>query len=558
MQVNSGDLGPAAESVFTFRTERRPVGGGEWRAARDLVVHLNRGEYSLPGQLAWRGRDGGEAAIGFQSAMRAFYGHHRSADGSLAEYQGSLERRSLLPGADTTTDEPLPYRFYTEESRDGSWRGSGDLRLLVEDGGAAVERVTWRDQAGNAGSVALQADTAEARGAREVTALVRQVRASGEHWAAGEVAWNLVERSDDKWLADFPGRVWLEFSLRRPVVVRHYVLTSANDAQDRDPRSWTLLGSNDGRHWTAFDSRTGEYFATRHLDRGFSTGVGDGATGYSHYRLEITRNAGSPHVQLAGIQLFEAVTAPAVTGFLGYYQRAADQGPIGYRGTSLSSPVVRPMPSPTTAAVPARPTGALTPAAPAAGCRLSTVGQWRPYLAQYSADVLRTAGRDELRDVSEEQRATGWLGFQGASEEQLVALEARLGTRLPPSYRSFLATSDGWRHLGPFMDEMRTIGNVDWCEEAEPFLWDIITDRYGEELDSPETMERGLLISGEGDAQYWLLDPGDVSDDGEWAAYIWASWYPGWGERHESFAALVAAERVSFENLKGHGGKGAL
>jgi hypothetical protein len=69
-------------------------------------------------------------------------------------------------------------------------------------------------------------------------------------------------------------------------------------------------------------------------------------------------------------------------------------------------------------------------------------------------------------------------------------------------------------------------------------------------------MERGLLISLAGDAQYWLLDPGDVSEDGEWAAYTWSSWYPGWGERHESFAALVAAERASFEKLKGLTGTG--
>jgi len=53
----------------------------------------------------------------------------------------------------------------------------------------------------------------------------------------------------------------------------------------------------------------------------------------------------------------------------------------------------------------------------------------------------------------------------------------------------------------------------------------------------------------------WLLDPGDVSPDGEWAAYIWASWYPGLGDRHESFAALVDNERTSFEKLRGRDGR---
>jgi hypothetical protein len=302
------------------------MGPGPNHTARRLVVHLDRGERARPSQLAWRERDGPEAAIGFHPTMRSFHGHHRTA---LAEYRGTLERRSLLPGADAHTHEPLPHRFRAEESRGraSSWHASGELSLLVDGGGAPVERVTWRDQADNAGSVVLPADTSRAGGAREVTALIRQVQASDEHRAAGEIAWNLVERSRDKRPADFSGRAWPEFTLWRPAVVRHYVLTSANHAQDRDPRNWTLSGSHDGRHWTAFESRTGEFFPARHLARGFSTGVGDGATGYGHYRLEITGNAGSPQVQLAAIQLFEAVAAPAITGFLGYYQRAAF-GPV--------------------------------------------------------------------------------------------------------------------------------------------------------------------------------------------------------------------------------------
>jgi pimeloyl-ACP methyl ester carboxylesterase len=68
-------------------------------------------------------------------------------------------------------------------------------------------------------------------------------------------------------------------------------------------------------------------------------------------------------------------------------------------------------------------------------------------------------------------------------------------------------------------------------------------------------VDRALLVSGDGDAQYWLLDPGDVSADGEWAAYVWASWYPGLGDRYDSFAALVDAERASFEDLSGRDGR---
>ena len=33
---------------------------------------------------------------------------------------------------------------------------------------------------------------------------------------------------------------------------------------------------------------------------------------------------------------------------------------------------------------------------------------------------------------------------QGATEKEIIVLEKRIGTRLPPCYREFLQTSNGW------------------------------------------------------------------------------------------------------------------
>ncbi|MBB4929669.1 hypothetical protein F4561_000489 [Lipingzhangella halophila] len=176
----------------------------------------------------------------------------------------------------------------------------------------------------------------------------------------------------------------------------------------------------------------------------------------------------------------------------------------------------------------------------------ASVERWRSYLAEFSADMLRAMDEDEL-DITDEQRAASWLGYDGATEEQITALEERLGTQLPPSYRSFLATSNGWGPLGSFLDSMRSTGAVCWVDDLEgesgPLTEaDLVNDGLA---------GRVLLISLEGDALYWLLDAGDISPDGEWAAYIWASWYPGLGERFRSFADLVADERGAFEELSG-------
>jgi hypothetical protein len=99
------------------------------------------------------------------------------------------------------------------------------------------------------------------------------------------------------------------------------------------------------------------------------------------------------------------------------------------------------------------------------------------------------------------------------------------------------------------MYETRTSRTVDWLREAEPTIWAIIRQGGPEQAAS---MDRVLLVSQFGDAQHWLLDPGDVSPGGEWVAYTWASWYPGLGERHASFACLVADERRRFERLRDH------
>ncbi|WP_263868224.1 GH92 family glycosyl hydrolase [Streptomyces sichuanensis] len=133
-----------------------------------------------------------------------------------------------------------------------------------------------------------------------VTDRVTAVRASGEHTEAGEVKENLIDgESATKWL-DFERSAWLEFELAQPVKAVRYALTSANDAPGRDPRDWTLKGSDDGKTWTVLDTRRDETFERRLQTREFAFA---GTTAHRQYRLEITRNGGEPVLQLAEVQL---------------------------------------------------------------------------------------------------------------------------------------------------------------------------------------------------------------------------------------------------------------
>lgn len=323
------------DSVFIFRTERRVPhsASSSWQPASRLVFHIDRGEHALPAQLGWRGEDGTESAISFQSNMSGFYGCHRAADGTTYEYRGHLtDSRPYPHGAE---DSPHLHRFRTEEGWGGGWHASEELRLMVDDGGAPAERVTWRDQRGNSGVAELRPESTEAG--------VTGVEASDEYEEAGETADNLLEDSREKWLADSE-TAWLDFTLADPTGVTSYSLMSANDFPERDPRDWTLLGSHDGHAWTRLDSRVGESFGARFQTRTFSLPAH--AAAYRHYRLNITRNAGGTETQLARVRFHEDSAGQSFTGF---YQRF-NEGPIGYRGRPVPAPVPPARPSPRLAA----------------------------------------------------------------------------------------------------------------------------------------------------------------------------------------------------------------
>ncbi|CAL2071191.1 Alpha-1,2-mannosidase [Streptomyces murinus] len=129
---------------------------------------------------------------------------------------------------------------------------------------------------------------------------VTEVRASGENAGAGEVKENLADgESGTKWLT-FQPTGWAEFDLDKPIEVRTYALTSANDDAERDPRDWKLLGSSDGKDWKTLDTRAGETFSERFQTKSYDL---QQAAEYQHFRLEVTKNNGAPDIlQLADVQ----------------------------------------------------------------------------------------------------------------------------------------------------------------------------------------------------------------------------------------------------------------
>ncbi|HET7657358.1 MAG TPA: discoidin domain-containing protein, partial [Bacillales bacterium] len=78
-----------------------------------------------------------------------------------------------------------------------------------------------------------------------------------------EIDSNLIDRNvQTKWLGFHP-TAEITMKLSKPEAVVKYAFTSANDHPGRDPRDWTLYGSNDGQNWTKLDTQSGVIFDER-------------------------------------------------------------------------------------------------------------------------------------------------------------------------------------------------------------------------------------------------------------------------------------------------------
>lgn len=97
-------------------------------------------------------------------------------------------------------------------------------------------------------------------------------------------------------------KIWIQYQYAGGAKhkVTAYTITTANDAPGRDPKTWQLLGSNDGKAWTEVDSRRGEKFRFRFETRLFPVKQ-PGA--YSHYKLVVHENHDDVSSQLSEIEL---------------------------------------------------------------------------------------------------------------------------------------------------------------------------------------------------------------------------------------------------------------
>lgn len=183
---------------------------------------------------------------------------------------------------------------------------------------------------------------------------------------------------------------------------------------------------------------------------------------------------------------------------------------------------------------------------------------WESFLKQESIKAIeryqRRKKKYQLDTLPDEVIESEWLGYPGASEEQIVAAETRLGKTLPPSYRNFLKVTNGWRYY-PGILELRSVEKIDWfCVENQEWIdiWHGDCPEYASDEDyfnyeynwwrwaqpmRTKYLQTALQISDDEDSEVVLLNP-KIIHNHEWEAWLFSCHVPGI-KRYRSFAEML-------------------
>lgn len=159
-----------------------------------------------------------------------------------------------------------------------------------------------------------------------------------------------------------------------------------------------------------------------------------------------------------------------------------------------------------------------------------------------------------------------WIGYPPVNEQEVVAKEKQLGVTLPTSYRLFLLTSNGFRNISPFLNNLFSLEKLDWAKNTEEQWWlDVCIDSqtnvsdedyfdYSDRQDTaqcrPEYIPESLKVSEWHEGMCIFLNPG-VKDGVEWEVLEYATWHPGI-QRYRSFEEFLIKTHEMNIRLRNH------
>ena len=191
--------------------------------------------------------------------------------------------------------------------------------------------------------------------------------------------------------------------------------------------------------------------------------------------------------------------------------------------------------------------------------------EWETFLNLWNRDLWERLEDKKIENLPQEVINSKWLGYPPATENDISALEVKLGTTLPPSYKNFLKISNGWRRVSPHIDRIYQTKQVDWLARKNPDViqgwlegcqmegedeipvsdeeYFVYGDRQVTHSLRNEYLQNTLKIGGESENGaatngILLLNPEIIFQNGEWEVWFFAPWFPG-AVRYQSFIESI-------------------
>ncbi|WP_062058217.1 basic secretory protein-like protein [Aquimarina longa] len=116
----------------------------------------------------------------------------------------------------------------------------------------------------------------------------------------GEDISKLIDNDSFSKYLTFKASTTVTYTFDKAYVINKYSLTSGGDAPERDPKNWTLQGSNDGTTWTTIDTKSNNSFANRNEKKIFSF---TNTKAFSKIRFNFNNTSGTIF-QLSELEVF--------------------------------------------------------------------------------------------------------------------------------------------------------------------------------------------------------------------------------------------------------------
>ncbi len=163
-------------------------------------------------------------------------------------------------------------------------------------------RIDEKNSVGTTTGTVWNFTTGSTGGGTDITNLGGTITAQYTDSPSGEDIAKLIDNNTATKYLTFHSSGWVQFQASSGAVVVKYTITSANDVPARDPKNWTLQGSNNGSSWTTLNTQSNQTFASRFLTKTYTF---SNSTSYTYYRLNVTAVGSGSIMQMAEWELWK-------------------------------------------------------------------------------------------------------------------------------------------------------------------------------------------------------------------------------------------------------------